>query len=407
MAAGLRYARLSAIVAVGLLFCHGVQAEPYLAVRYGYKCSQCHLNPSGGGKRNRFGTVFSQTELPSRTLSSADISRLLAKGWDPGDGGASKAEGEGGAASQGAPAQEDGSLFYSGYVADFLGLGGDFRFTNRTAARPDDNSVSNTFDVSEGNLYASLELFGEALTLYLDETVAPGGAASREAYVLLRGPWTTYAKAGRMMLPYGLRLQDDTAFIREITGFNYGVQDLGVELGFEPGPFSVSVALSNGTQGSTDNNREKQVSAVASFIQRHWRVGTQATYNDNPGPGNKRVATGGFLGLHLGKFSLLGEVDYVVDELGTTTGVDTERLLLAYGSINYLATRGLNLFLGYDYADPDLSESEDSFTRLSVGAEYFPVQFTQLRLVYRFRDEASSSPRDNESELLAEIHLFF
>jgi hypothetical protein len=365
------------------------------------------LNPTGGGKRNSFGNIITQTELPRYTISSSDLysfANLFREEGPPSEGSGqeggpgSKKEGEAPKVGEGMPGAPS-STFYTGYLTSFLSLGGNFRFNNRTIWRKDD-SVSNSFAISEGNVYGSIELLEGVLSLYLDETVAPGGAASREAFLLLRGPWTTYLKAGRMMLPYGLRLQDDTAFIREITGFNYGVQDLGVEVGAEPGPFSISFAVSNGSQGSTDDNTDKQICGMASYIQRYWRVGAQGTVNNTSAA--KRTAAGGFAGINIGRFTLLGELDYITDEAAST-----EHKLLLYGAVNYLLTKGVNLQLAYDFADPDRSQSEDTFERVSFGIEFFVTQFTQVRAFYRFRDDVKTSPRDNESVLDIEVHLFF
>ena len=84
-----------------------------------------------------------------------------------------------------------------------------------------------------------------------------------------------------------------------------------------------------------------------------------------------------------------------------------QRQLLLYGAINYEILKGLNLKFTYDFADPDMSESNDSFIRASTGFEYTMTQFTQLRVFYRFRDATRNNPRDGESMLDFEIHLFF
>jgi hypothetical protein len=67
----------------------------------------------------------------------------------------------------------------------------------------------------------------------------------------------------------------------------------------------------------------------------------------------------------------------------------------------------VNLQLAYDYADPDTSEGQDSFVRVSTGVELFVTQFTQLRAFYRFRDDTEDSDRDDESVIDLELHLFF
>lgn len=381
-----------------------VLAEPYLAIRYGYKCSQCHINPTGGGQRNLFGTIFSQTEMPNRVLSSRAVNRFLglANTWR---------EDSEESSSDNGPVE---STFYSGYLTRFLSVGGDVRFRHQTVFRNSNDTQSNAFNTT-ANLYGTVELLDGAVSVYADERVAPGNVSSREFFGLLRGPWNSYFKAGRIMLPFGLRMQDDSAFIREFSGFNFGVQDVGLEVGLEPGPLSLSAAVSNGSQSTSDDNNDKQVTAMASFIQRFWRIGAQTTWNNTPTA--KRAAVGGFGGLNLGfipwaqqyfeKASLLGEIDYLRDELRTLPGDPEVGQLLLYGALNYELLRGVNLRVAYDFADPDTSTSEDSFVRVSTGVEYTVTQFLQLRSFYRFRDDTETSLRDDESVLEFEVHLFF
>ena len=62
-----------------------VSAEPYLAVRMGLACSQCHVNPSGGGKRTVFGTTWAEQNLSANTIAAVTKQEGLALSdllWD-------------------------------------------------------------------------------------------------------------------------------------------------------------------------------------------------------------------------------------------------------------------------------------------------------------------------------------
>src|SRR5690348_7979349 len=76
------------LLALLTLGCVSAHAEPYLAVQTGFKCGQCHVNPTGGGMRTAFGDVFAQTQLPATHVDTGTdtwagaINRFLSVGGD-------------------------------------------------------------------------------------------------------------------------------------------------------------------------------------------------------------------------------------------------------------------------------------------------------------------------------------
>ncbi|ETX03505.1 MAG: hypothetical protein ETSY2_33280 [Candidatus Entotheonella gemina] len=383
--------RISTVIllwGVLILWTHPALSEPYLAVRGGYKCSQCHNNITGGGKRNGFGLIYTQTTLPHKIISASTLQRILSPA------GASSAD-------------PNYGTFITNTFADFLSFGGDLRVENRTRFSEGPLETTNSLDVTEANLYIEALILRDFLSFYIDERLGPNAASSREVFGLIRTPrwWNFYVKGGKFLLPYGWRLQDDSAFIRDRTGINYATPDTGVEFGLEPGPLTFSMALTNGAGGGSDNNLFKQITLRAETVFRHWRAGWSFAYNDTDAA--RRVMYGPFAGFTLGRLTLLGEVDVIEDRMAESG--ETIKQLAVFSSLNVLLTRGVNFKLSYELLDPNRSDNSknDKRTRLTIGLEPFLTQFLQVRLFYRLNDGIPQRPIERADEVVVEFHLFF
>ncbi|MCA9774151.1 MAG: hypothetical protein KC466_17170, partial [Myxococcales bacterium] len=178
-----------AAVLVALAWTDRAAAEPYIAVRTGYKCMACHVNATGGGKRTEFGNLYAQTQLSARHLDltgwnpldrAARDEAVASNGEDDGYADAEPLDGDSlGNLEKTARGMTDvagGALdFWNGSINDYFSLGGDLRTNVRYTVVPHENDEFD-FNLEEMLLYAQLDLVPGFLTLYVDEKVAPGGA---------------------------------------------------------------------------------------------------------------------------------------------------------------------------------------------------------------------------------------
>jgi hypothetical protein len=339
-------------------------AEPYLAVQTGFKCGQCHVNPTGGGERTVFGNIFAQTQLAAHHIDT-------------------------------------GSDIWTGELSKFFSVGGDLRAQAQVTKQPGTSSTDD-FEVEQGRIYASANVIPGRLYVYVDEQVAPS-SINREAYGVY---WSKnhdwYVKAGQMYLPFGFRLQDQTALVQQITGINMTTPDQGVEFGVERGHWDAQLAISNGTAGGPEKDHGKQYSGQLSYVERFWRVGLAANIN-NAAAGNK-TAAGLFGGLRTGPISWLGQVDITDDKsLPALSGRQLATLLEA----NWRIVQGHNLKLTHEYLDPNRSVSNDAQTRYSLVYELTPIQYVQIRSGFRYSDGIPQSPVQHLKVGFVELHGFF
>jgi len=369
--------RFAAILAAVLLSPAASLAEPYIAVRTGFKCGVCHVNPTGGGKRTEFGSIYSQTTLAEERLDPAT----------------------GKAVPEGAPSD---AAVWTGKLNDHFAIGSDLR-ANLSGTRVPNSPSTVAFDPTRAQLYLEVKPIVDRLTIYLDERVAPGSATNRETYAVL---WTAdrsaYVKAGRMFVPFGLRIEDDAAFIRQVTGTSFNSSDDGIEGGLELGAWSVNVSVTNGAGGGTETNRGKMVSSLATFVQPDWRVGASVSANYN-GAADRRMQSV-FAGLRTGIVGWLASGIYVTDD-GTPTGRVKQWATLVEGNVE--VAKGHNLKLTYEHYDPNSDVKEDQRERYSVVWEYMPIQFTQFRLGARKNNGIPQNNAQNATEAFLQWHAFF
>lgn len=357
------------LLAAGLLLqVHLARAEPYIAVRMGLKCMACHTNPTGGGKRNEYGNVFAQQMLAARFMGDASSSDT-----------------------------------WTGNISRFLAVGADFRGEFNVTDMPGQPDVSSEFSYEESLLYLQLQPIPGRLSLYIDQKLGPGNAQTREAYGLMNFLGNRfYMKAGRFFLPFGLRLEDDYAFIRSVPGINYTTPDDGFELGMESGPWSVQFAQTNGAGGGAEQNNDKRLSLNAMYTRSGWRAG--ASYNANETPGSEREMAALYGGVRTGPVSWLLEYDIVKDTLDLAGETEQQVGLI---EANILVAKGSNLKLTYEVQQPDSTVNEKDRTRISAVWEYFPVQYLQFSVGLRSNDGPENLPVSNREQAFAQAHLFF
>ncbi len=361
--------------------------EPYMALREGFACGDCHTNRTGGGMRNL-----------TAEMHAGQILRL------PRDG-------------QGILPEVDER--FSPNINRYLSVGTDFRVVDRLLfqdnpdanGRVENNTAfrqvdSNDIRVDEANLYADVRLVPDYLSFYVDERVAPGGAENREVFGLLDKvlPLGAYLKAGQFFAPWGLKTQDDDSYVNSVPGFSFDRNVAGAEVGRSGDGLNWFFSVADGA----DDSDTDPLLIANSYYSWHSAgllsgalLGGSAAY-ETPGS-NEFGAYTVYAGLGLGNWQWLAQGAFVDTEI---TG-DKNRSWMGYGEANYLLFGWLNAKFVFDWLDPDDGQGDDVQNRLSFGLEPFLDQFLQVRLFYRVLNGPENQANLNRDTLTLEAHLFF
>jgi hypothetical protein len=355
---------LSALASASLALAGRAGAEPYLAVWEGSKCVSCHVNPTGGGLRNGFGTSYTKSFLPMEKL--------------------------------------DGALdAWNGQILDLLRIGGDLREDWSRSTVPGSGSQSQVA-LQQVRVYADVALIRDRLAVYVDEQVAPGASQNLEAYVRLGNSNDgLYLKGGQFYLPFGWRLQDQTAYVREVSAISMTTPQQGVEVGYEHRAWSAQVDYTTIPAAGAGTHIGHQTTGQVAYVQPQWRLGV-ATSLIQSDIGNRQTA-GLLAGLRTGPVSWLGEIDLVHD----ASFPGGRRLGAGLLEADWRIRRGHFLKISVEGYDPDRSVANDQQARYSFVYEFTPIPFLQLRAGYRRYRGIPQSPAENQRLTFLELHAFY
>ncbi|MBI4082503.1 MAG: hypothetical protein HY423_07825 [Candidatus Lambdaproteobacteria bacterium] len=420
MAAEARWASRRALQAVllalallvsGSWFGGELRAEPYLAVREGYKCSKCHVNKTGGGKRTEYGVLYMHSRGAASVLSSEYTPRAE-KGAEP-------------------PPPVVSGDFAHGRLSENFSVGADVRVPYNYVYPSGNEQPRNAFgrDATCESCHKSLDGGGKLAEFYLDIAVIPGRAslyvsenliptvATRDVFVLLEGlPYNGYLKTGTFRMPTSLlnvfddpflhggqKLGTRTSMFDGVLGLE-AVQGMGVEYGIEPGSHSLSLTVTNPAD-PTAVPADKRIVANAYTVRRAGLVGIKYSLDPLTEDASRTVSSL-YGGLHFGRLTGLFELDRVAED-NASGGGKTYRTA-GMGELDFLVAKGQNVKFAYEFLDPDTSKRGDTRDRTSFIYEPFLSPNLQFRAGYRIKQgRPSSDTTANERRFFLELHFLY
>jgi len=357
------------IFLVGVVF-----SLPRYSLQEATSCMSCHVNPTGSGMRNDYGSnIFSLEELPlERYVSEGD------EDWD-------------------------------GYINDNIQVGGDFRIQAFK-----DGEDENIFPM-QADVYANIDINKKA-NLYLKVDLSRH--LSDEYFVLFKEVFkNTWMKVGQSLPNYGLKIDDHTSFIRggnvnSILSGNYTDYDEGLFFDINNEPpiiFEIGTKL-NSTYLSfsmgdnyISNDYLDGIINFSSSINSYYQLDDLSILAGLSYMKESDVKSYSlFGGFSVDKYSFLFEIDKVKNWI---QDLDSHAAML---QMTYEPIQGLYLLAKYDYFDRNYDVSDGSVGRKTLGFELHPLNILEIDFqVRQYEIENLPTNGTKDTEFLIQVHSWF
>jgi hypothetical protein len=353
-------------------------ALPRFVLKNGGQCIDCHVNPTGGNIRNEGGWGFGKNSLSMFSTSKND---------------------------------EDKMTLLSPMIGQNISFGLDMR--TQYLVKMDSVSSKSDFQKMTGAAYFNV-IASDKLNLFVRYDFLQ---AIYEAYGVLHIlPNNGYIKVGTYSPNFGIRIDDHTAYTRggdfglistTAAGliYNPSYNETGIEVGTyfsDVAFFTASVGTPNGPLFKKDPTYTARLELMPNVSDNFNFMfgGSYANYKSGFVPNINNInIIGGFLGIGVENFTLLGEYDFAKN---LVVKDKTSSALLA--EISYKISKGLEAVIRYDRFDPNADVKKDEIAHLIIGAEFFPYSFIELRPQFRINTE---EPSVKNNAFVMQFHIWY
>lgn len=337
---------------------------PRYAAEIGTDCSLCHTNPTGGGIRNNYGTIFSKEDLSLKTI------------------------------------QEYLGTDFDGEVNDYVFVGADLETTWRQNNK---SETQDGFGKTKANFYVTA-MPNRILNFY--SKIDLSGENSHEVFGLLEVE-NIFVKIGKFAPNFGLKVSDQTYYTRngengKGISFDSKKIDTGIELGFSLfESVQLLYAFSDGNSRIGNNllqkgsSKDKAHTIRAKFTKtiREVNFSFGGTYRQHGY--NKAANLFGTLGFW--QFVWNGDLTFI-ESNNAFRGLEIASL----NEVFFKIKQGLYLSSSYELYDPnhEVKNDKNGAKRLGFGLDFYPFSFTKITAKFRHEIPFDSEQKETNSVFL-------
>ena len=334
-------------ISFSLLFPIVVEARPEFATELDKECSFCHLDPAGGGPRNRIGEIFEENyfefpedfDMEAVTEEVKEVVKRLTTSFD----------------------------FQTAFI-------------KTTHVNEEENAIAGCnschSSVDRFLLMQAEVTFNAEASEHVRLTLSNNAGTTMNAFATVDAiPKHLYVKVGQFRLPFAIKQKDHNILVREGYGLGSNKRDVGVEIGGSAGKVFYNAAFFN-----ANNTTAKGGLGTLGAQLGPIRAGVSAIL-EKPSEDWERLI-GAFLTASYAGVSIEGEFNFGNSgEVASFTpdAVDSKGY---YVGAKYRILPQLTVAGRYGLFDPDRMVKGDASQRVTLSAQYNFIENGAISLFY-------------------------